>query len=78
MNKFKIGKIYSTRSLCDHECIFSYKVIGRSEKTVILKDDSKTVKRRKIHIDNAQEGEYCFPDGLYSMCPMIRASKTIY
>jgi len=31
IGKFVPGEIYSTRSICDHDCIFRWKVIKRTE-----------------------------------------------
>jgi hypothetical protein len=36
MTKFEVGRTYSTRSVCDHNCIFSYTVTRRTDKTVWL------------------------------------------
>jgi len=67
---FKVGETYSTRSIGDHECIFSYTVIKRTEKTITLKD-SDSVKTVKIHI--YQDTENCYPEGRYSICPVLKA-----
>ena len=73
MNKFKAGKIYTTRSICDHECIFSYTVVRRSEKSVWISNGRRTT-RRSILVDD--DGvEFVFPEGKYSMCPVINATK---
>jgi hypothetical protein len=72
--KFEVGKVYSTRSSCDSNCIFSYTVISRTDKSIVIaaKGETKTV-RRKIHIsDNV---EWIYPSGIYSMCPIIRANR---
>ena len=34
MKKFEIGKEYFDRSACNHDCIFTIKIIKRTEKTV--------------------------------------------
>lgn len=36
MKKFEIGKEYFDRSACNHDCIFTIKIIKRTEKTVTL------------------------------------------
>jgi hypothetical protein len=33
-NQFQIGRTYSTRSICDHNCIFAFTILGRTAKTV--------------------------------------------
>lgn len=41
--QFEVGKTYYTRSICNHDCIFSVKVIKRTAKTVVvLKDGEKS------------------------------------
>ena len=70
--RFEVGKEYSCRSVCDHDCVWTFKVVSRTEKTVTLEDalTRKTCKRRP----NVWDGqEVCFPLGYYSMCPIIRA-----
>lgn len=34
MKKFEVGKTYYSRSICDNECIFTIKVVKRTEKSV--------------------------------------------
>ena len=70
MNKFNVGTTYTTRSIGDHECIFSFTVISRTAKTVELKSRFGT-KKRKIFI---YDGRECvMPVGSYSMAPMLKA-----
>ena len=75
MKRFKVGKTYATRSACDHDCIFSFTILGRTAKTVTVDVHGKTV-RRGLALD--YDGSECFkPFGTYSMCAVIRASKEI-
>ena len=69
--QFEIGKTYSCRSICDYECIFSFEVIARTERTVTIKSGSKTV-RRKVRISGGVET--IDPHGRYSMSPVLRAA----
>lgn len=74
-NKFQVGRIYQTRSICDYDCVYSYKVIKRTAKTLtLLTEDNKTVVRR-IYLYEGEES--CKPEGSFSMCPIIRANKVI-
>lgn len=66
--QFQTGKTYSTRSICDHNCIFSITVAARTAKT-IRTSDGKTL--RVGVYDNA---EFVRPLGNYSMAPIIRAN----
>lgn len=74
MRKFYAGQELWNRSVCDHNCIFSGKVIKRNEKTirVSLDDNPKKYKTCKIHHDDAGN-EFIFPYGRYSMAPIFRA-----
>jgi len=73
--KFQANKTYSTRSICDHNCIFSITVISRTAKTLKVIDphDSRSVKT--LRISEWQGVEQVKPLGSYSMCPIIGADK---
>ena len=79
MKKFEVGKCYYTRSICDYDCVFIYKIIKRTEKNVYLQeeDTSEGTKKRKIYIDERSGIEFCLPDGSYSMCPVIDANDVL-
>ncbi len=72
INRFEVGRTYSTSSVCDHNCIYSYEVISRTEKTITIMDIfSKSISRRKVHIFRGAESVY--PEGSFSMCPVLTA-----
>jgi hypothetical protein len=75
MNKFVEGQKLATRSICDHNCIFTAKVIKVTAKTVTIDDSIYGVKRCKIHVDDRDGGEFIFPHGKHSMAPIFRAAK---
>lgn len=77
IQKFEIGKTYSTRSACDWDTIFSYTVIARTEKTVTLEDKHGHVSRRGVKPDYDGVAEACYPEGRYSMCPLIKADREL-
>ena len=70
---FEVGKTYSTRSLCDYDCIFSFTVIARTAKQVTLESNAWGQQKRGIRIYDGIET--CRPLGTYSMSPTIRADK---
>lgn len=76
MKKFEVGKQYSMRSICDHECVWTYEVVDRTAKTITLKDrtENKTFKCRinkvATEIHNAETVK---PLGTYSMAPSLIA-----
>lgn len=75
--EFKVGKTYATSSICDHNCIFSYTIIKRTEKTVTIRDKFGSEKRCKIHRDDYRPIEYIYPQGIYSMCPVLDAGDLV-
>jgi len=74
---FEIGKTYATRSACDHNCIFEYTVIARTKSFITIKD--KWGEESRVGCKpckyRPEEGEVAYPEGRYSMCPVIRASS---
>lgn len=74
MTKFEIGKVYSCRSFCDYDTIYSWKVINRTDKMVTFEDTLlKTVSRKKVRLYNSAEA--CSM-GNYSMAPVLFANKS--
>ena len=74
MIKFKQGQQLSSRSICDHECIYTSTVLKRTAKTVTI-DVHGDTKRCKIH---EYEGvEFIYPFGKYSMCPIFKADREL-
>lgn len=70
--QFKVGQTYSCRSLGDWDCIFSFEVVDRSEKTVTIKSHRGVV-RRKIRVyDNVEKID---PLGRYSLSPTLSADR---
>lgn len=73
MKKFEIGKEYFDTSAYDHKCVFTIKIIKRTDKTVTFERDGKT-RRAKLFSD--ERGEYIIPDR-YSMAPVFRAEREV-
>jgi hypothetical protein len=70
--QFKTGQVYSCRSVCDYDCIFSFEVVSRTEKTVSLKAYGKTTRRTVSLYDGVEQ---CHPHGKYSMSPVLTAKS---
>ena len=70
--KFQIGQELSTRSLCDYDCVFRFKVVKRSEKFVTL---SYYNELKRVGIKVRDGVEYCHPLGSYSMAPSVNAKE---
>ena len=73
MNTFEIGKEYYSRSIYNHDCVFTIKITGRTAKTVTYEYMGES-RRSKIRFDDS--GEYIQP-GRYSMAPVFRAEREI-
>ena len=71
MTKFEAGKFYSTRSVCDHNCIITIKVLSRTAKTI--KARSASHGDRTLRISEWQGCEQVKPWGSYSMAPIVGA-----
>ena len=68
---FEPGKTYSTRSICDHNCIFSIKVLSRTAKTLKVIDPFNKPKTLRVSVWG--DVEQVKPLGSYSMAPVIGA-----
>lgn len=75
MNTFQPGRVYFCRSSCDHDTVYRYTVVSRSAKQVTIRDCSGSISRRGVKPDADHGTEVCYPEGRYSMCPMIRADR---
>jgi hypothetical protein len=74
-NAFIVGNTYECHSACDHNCIFTFKVIKRTAKFVTVEDAHGRVKRAGITVWD--DVETARPMGTFSMAPIIRASDTV-
>jgi hypothetical protein len=70
---FKVGETYTTRSICDYSCVFSFKVTKRTAKFITVEYGGKT-KRVGIHTERTTGREWAMPLGRYSMAPVINAT----
>ena len=77
MKEFEVGKTYSTRSICDHNCTISLTVTARTAATITTIDDRGEVQRLKIakKVSTYRNAETVYPWGQYSMAPMIDATQ---
>lgn len=71
--KFLAGKTYATRSICDNDIGFTFKVIRRTNKFLTLEDSFGEVSRRKVFV--YEGAERCKPQGDFSMAPVIKSDK---
>ncbi|MGO9683594.1 MAG: hypothetical protein ACLPTZ_13580 [Beijerinckiaceae bacterium] len=69
--KFQVDRSYATRSICNYDCIYSFEILARTEKTVTVAVDGKTVSRR---VSTYVGTEQFKPFGSYSMAAVISAT----
>lgn len=71
-NQFKVGQTYTTRSICNYDCIYSFKVVKTSKSSVWFTGScTKGVQRRAVKSYDGKQ--YFSPLGTYSMSPTIFA-----
>lgn len=70
--QFQVGKTYSTRSICDHNCIHSFNILARAAKMVTVEVSGKIVKRGLSIYDDCEQFS---PYGSYSMSAIITAEQ---
>lgn len=75
MKKFEVGKTYSMRSVCNHDCVWSYTVIARTACTITVQNDSGEKEKFRISKKTSEylKAESVYPLGNYSMCPILTA-----
>lgn len=71
MIKFEAGKTYTTRSVCDAECVITVTIEKRTEKTVTAKVMGEI---KNFRVADYMGIESFKPWGNYSMSPIICAA----
>lgn len=72
-NQFNVGQTYTTRSICDYDCVYSWKVVRTSKTSVWFTGSCvKGVQRRSVKT-NLDGRQFLSPLGTYSMSPTIHA-----
>lgn len=78
MKKFEINKKYYMTSICNSECVWTYEVTARTEKTITLKELDSIGRTIKCRISKSStDHEIVYPEGRYSMAPVLRATREI-
>lgn len=73
--KFEVGKTYFCRSVCDYDCIWTFKIVSRTEKTI--KTECGKTLRINAKLTAWDNAEALYPLGQYSMCPVLSANKIV-
>jgi hypothetical protein len=71
MTAFEAGKTYSCRSICDWNCVYTFKVVKRTAMMVTIAGGHRGTVARKVKIRDGVET--LDPHGRYSMSPILRA-----
>lgn len=76
MTRFEVGNTYTCTSACDHNTTWTYKIIARTAKTIMVESRDGIERFRII----PKLSEYCgceavYPLGKYSLCPILRAES---
>lgn len=76
MMQFEIGKTYTMRSICDHDCVWEYTVTKRTAQTVTITDGKNTQTCRiSKRVSEYRGAETIYPLGQYSMSPSLTADN---
>lgn len=69
---FEVGGSYSARSACDHNTVWTFRVIKRTAKFVTIQHRDEVL-RVGVKVDD--QGEWALPFGSFSMAPVIHADR---
>lgn len=77
IKQFEIGKSYSVHSVCNWDCVWTFKVISRTASTITLKDSKGENKTCRINkkLTVSSNVESVMPIGHYSFAPILRADN---
>ena len=82
LSKFQPGQIYATRSICDSDCIFRFKITRRTATTLFFfpcdpaGEPTRDERSRRIRSDS--DGvERIMPHGSYSMAAVLAADDLV-
>ena len=67
--KFEVGKTYTDRAMGDSNCIYSFRVVKRTEKTVTLESSHGRTTTRRVKL--YENTETLKPHGSHSMCAVL-------
>jgi hypothetical protein len=77
MSKFESGKTYQSRSIGDHNCIFTMQVVSRTAKTIKIVDMHDATSIKTLRVAMYEGDETVKPLGTYSMCVVMRANREV-
>lgn len=76
--RFAPGETVTCRSVCDHNCVWTFEVIKRTAKFITIQDVTfpgrPAEKPVRVGVKTDDNGEWAMPMGSYSMAPVIRAA----
>ena len=74
---FQPGRYYFCRSVCDHSCVWVYRVVRRTAKSVWISEVRNGIESKPARkaISHWRGEEQCKPSGSYSMAPILGAER---
>lgn len=77
--KFEVGKTYFTRSICNHDCVITGRVVKRTAATVTMEVRGGELKTYRIikGLSDFIGAEAVKPWGSYSMAPTLSADRVL-
>lgn len=76
--KFEVGQSYQCRSVCDWDCVWTFRVVSRTAKFItIVQDNDPHEKPKRVGVREYKGIEAASPLGTYSMAPVISAGRAI-
>jgi len=74
---FIVGRVYTTRSICDSDCIYRMTVVARTAHTITvdIEGRGRRTLRPRIYTHGTQPCETVQPLGRYSMAPVMSADR---
>lgn len=75
--RFQVGKTYETRSPADREVKYRVTVVSRTPSFVTISFLASQAKDRRCKVYEHKGEEFCYPDGKYSLCPVLTAGDLV-
>lgn len=74
MKRFEPNKTYYCRSLCNYDCVWTFFVTRRTEKTIYVREDGEG-EEKALRVSVWNDEETAKPLGRYSMAPTLSAGR---
>jgi len=75
IKKFEVGKVYYTRSMGNWDCVYSFKIVRRTKKTVWLESPHYKAPQARRVDPSLGLAERISPFGRYAFSPVLDATN---